>query len=267
MGTKKRELSQQRRLERERAAAIESAQRRRRSQMTILGLLIAAALVVAVILVFALRDSGSTAKSGGDVKDVATVNKSLKGLTQDGFELGDPDAPVTIVEFVDPQCPACRDFFLREEPAVLDKIVRPGKARLELKTYAILGPDSKKAAAAMHAIAEQNRLFNFTAIFYHNQGQENSGYVTDKFIDLIARAAGVDVKQMHADLKANGSDYDTAVLDVSGEAQNLGLTGTPSFGIRINGGDIEAISAPQGVTADLLVDEVAKATKKAKAGA
>ena len=114
-----------------------------------------------------------------------------RGIPQDGATLGDPDAPATMVEFVDLQCPFCAEYTRDALPTIVKRYVRTGKLKIELRPVAILGPDSATARGRGRRRGAENRIWQFADLFYLNQGRENSGYVDDDFLRRIARGAGV----------------------------------------------------------------------------
>ena len=201
-----------------------AAERERRQRLVRLS---AAALFVAVIAVVALV-ALSGGGDGGDetIEGAAAVESELEGIEQSGTVLGDPDAPVTITEFADLQCPVCADFSQTEISTIVEEAVRPGDARLEYATFPVLGEDSELAARAALAAAEQDRLWQFTEIFYANQGFENSGYVTEDFLTSVAEAAGLDVEAW--DEARQDPALDDQLAEVEAEAARLGFQGTPS---------------------------------------
>ena len=181
------------------------------------------------------------------VQGVAETKSLIGGIPQNGITLGNPNAPVTIVEFADPQCPFCKEYTLNEMPALVQKYVRTGKAKMELRLLTFIGPDSVTAAGVLLAAGQQNKLWNATDLFYRNQGEENSGYVTDDFLTKVLTGAGADAE------KAIAGAGDPAVTQEIGAAKTLasryGVTGTPTVLVGPTGGDLKADKAESQPTA------------------
>ena len=118
--------------------------------------------------------------------------------------LGDPDAPVTVTEYVDLQCPICAEASKQTLPTLINDYVKTGKVKLQARTLSFLGPDSVRAAKVAAGAQEQGRLWAFLETFYASQGTENSGYVTDDFLrEVVAggrrrRGQGAGLRR-HAD--------------------------------------------------------------------
>jgi protein-disulfide isomerase len=238
-----------------RDSEIEAAAARRR-RMLQLGLLVAAAVVVVIVAV--------VVSSGGGGRQAASTDAALlKGIPQQGVTLGRADAPVTIVEFVDPQCPFCRDYTLDELPTVVRQQVRTGRAKIELRLLSFLGPDSVTAARALAAAGLQDKLWNAAEQFYANQREENSGYVDEAFLRKVLGAVpGLDVDRA---LDQAGS---AAVSSQLAEAQRLAarnaVGGTPTILVGPTGGklqkDAEGTATAAGV--GRLVDAAMAAAKQ-----
>ena len=150
--------------------------------------------------------------------------------------LGDPDAPATLVEFGDLQCPFCRDFAVDVLPSVISDYVETGDLKIDFQTLAILGPDSEAAARMAYAVGEQGHYWEFVDLFYENQGTENSGYVTEDFLaDIAGQIDGVDVDQALADRES--PEVDDAIAEAESRAEELGVDSTPSFALAKGNGD------------------------------
>jgi protein-disulfide isomerase len=158
----------------------------------------------------------------------------LRGIPQEGRVLGSPKAPVTLVEYADPQCPGCRAYTETIFPVVVNEYVKAVKVKLEFRGYPFLGEDSVKGYRFLLAAARQNKLWNLQEAMYRHQGAENSGWVTDDLIRrLAARIPGLDVDRLFTD--AERSDIRTAAEGAADAASEAGIPGTPSFLIQAGG--------------------------------
>ena len=181
----KRELREQRRAHRlaaEQAAAAADTRRRRLWRLGI-------AAGVAAILVATVAAVSSSNDAPPPTANAASI---VAGIPESNGVLGDPDAPVTVTEYVDLQCPICAEAARETLPALIKDYVKTGKVKLQARTLSFLGPDSVRAAKVAAGAQEQGRLWAFLETFYASQGTENSGYVTDDFLRGVATAAGVD---------------------------------------------------------------------------
>ena len=225
---------------RERARA-QTDQRRRR--LTQLGAVVAIAAVVVAGLVFVSQGSkdGPNASGGAAVVGAGDAAAMLRGVPQDGTTLGDRKAPLVLTEFADMQCPFCRDYTLNVLPQIVERYVRTGKLRLDLRLRRFLGPDSDVAARAAQAAAARDRMWNFIDVFYRNQGRENSGYVTDGFLAKIAVAAGVPASLVRSDATKTAA-IEQALQQAESGAQAAGQTSTPAFLIGPRAGEGKALN-------------------------
>lgn len=194
----------------------------------------AGAVFLAVVVVVALIVVASSGDDGGDstnIKEADVVNRELSGIPQNGTVLGDPNAPVELVEFGDLQCPVCKAYSEEVLPQVIEKQVKTGKAKIDFRNFTIISAESVPAGAAALAAGEQGRGWNYIDTFYRNQGKEATGYAEDEFFTAVAKAAGVkDIAQWNKD--RNSAKIKNEVKQTTAEAQRLGLTGTPSYAIK-----------------------------------
>jgi protein-disulfide isomerase len=195
----------------------------------------AAFLAVAVVLVLIVV-SATSGGSGGDTKleGVSEVNRRLAGIPQHGMVLGDPSAPVEVVEFADLQCPYCKAFTEDQLPPIIETQVKKGEVKVAFHNFTIIGEQSLPAGAAALAAGAQSRGWNFVELFYKNQGSENSGYADDEFLEVIAKGAGVqDIGRWNREREKFTAEVEATTT----EAQELGFTGTPSIAIKGPGTD------------------------------
>jgi protein-disulfide isomerase len=211
--------------------------RRKLLQLASAAVFLAIVAVAVAIVVNASKESGGDAENLGSV---AEVNRELRGIPQSGMVLGDPSAPVRLVEFGDLKCPHCASFSEQVIPVVIDSKVRGGDARVEFRNFTIIDEQSETGGAALLAAGEQGRGWNFLEIFYANQGLETSQYADDEFLTAVAKAAGVpDIERWNSARKSARLGGEVEVT--SEEAQQLGFEGTPSFAVEGPNGALEPL--------------------------
>jgi len=134
--------------------------------------------------------------------NAATVHRLFKGIPQQGNALGKPSAPVTMIEYIDLQCPYCDQFELNVLPDLVSRYVKPGAVKIEAIPIAFIGPDSQRGRLAAIAAAKQNHMFDFMEVLYSNQKTENTGWLNDTMVTRAAASIpGLDVPKLLADRK------------------------------------------------------------------
>jgi protein-disulfide isomerase len=208
-----------------------AAERRHRALQLAAG----AGFLVVIVVVMVVIVAGSGSGSGGDPTDIVeagAVDALLAKSPQKQLTLGQADAPVHLFEYGDLQCPWCKEFSENEIPAVIKGQVDAGKAKITFRNLLIIGPDSLPAGAAAIAAGEQGRGWDYIETFYRNQGEENSGYVTEDFLEAVARAAGVrDMATWNKRRKSKAVREEATKTTESAEGK-LGFHATPSFAIE-----------------------------------
>jgi protein-disulfide isomerase len=196
---------------------------------------VAAAVVVVAILVSSSGTPGRRAPVKGDPTAI------LDGIPQHGLTLGDPNAPVLLVEFADPQCPFCREFAERTFGSIVHRYVRTGKVRMELRLVDFVGPDSTKGARALLAAGLQDRLWHAATRFYALQQTENTGYVTDAFLRRVLRGVrGLDVERAMA--ARAGAPVSEELGAVKSMQSRYGVDSTPTLLIGPDVADLHTVS-------------------------
>jgi protein-disulfide isomerase len=250
--TRQKEEARARRLAEERAHA-ERAQRTRRMQM-LGGVVLLAAVVVAVVIAISVSGGGGkpAPKPGSSASnaDVTAVSNLLNGIPQSGQTLGNPNAPVTITEYADLECPVCDAFALPTNRTASDgtpgtgyfdqlvnQYVRAGKAKIvfkSLETATGNGPNSSMWArqqAAAYAAGLQNKAWYFIKLFYYQQQPETTSYVNPTFLQGIAeQVPGLNVTKWASD-----SQSPTLQAQVASEMQSAvarGFNSTPTIVIH-----------------------------------
>ena len=104
-----------------------------------------------------------------------TPGASTAPVAQSSYVRGDANAPVTIDEWADFQCPACGSFARTTEQQLLTSYIAQGKVKLVFHNYAFLGMESVWAAGAAACAADQGRFWEFHDKLYASQAGENRG--------------------------------------------------------------------------------------------
>jgi protein-disulfide isomerase len=243
-GKQDREKRREERIAEESKAA--SGDRRTRLLQIGAGAVFVAIIAVVVVIVVA----GSSSSSGGDSEnlvEIKQVDSLVGGVPQQQLALGKAGAPVELIEYGDLQCPVCKEYSEEFLPSLIEKQVKKGEAKIVFRNFLIIGEQSLPAGAAAIAAGAQGRGWNFIELFYRNQGEENSGYVTEEFLEAIAKGAGVkNIAQFNKERKTKSVEEEAE--RTSAQAQTFGFEGTPSFAIKGPGSNgIELLNTPQSV--------------------
>ena len=226
---------------------------RRRASPKVLVISAVAGLVIVVAAVgIALAVGGNSSSSAGTIPtrgsltnalpEAAVVQREFAGIRQNGLVLGSPKAPLTMIEYIDLQCPGCRAFETSVLPSIVPEFVRTGRLKIEARPIAFIGPDSIPARQAMIAASAQNRAFNFAQITYANQGTENTGWLNQTFIEHAAASVpGMDVRRL---LDGQNSSAITNVTDtINAQATADRVSETPTLLLGKTGSKLSPVSS------------------------
>ena len=278
MASRKEQKEQARaaRIAQEQATAAK-AQRNRRIQ--ILGGAIAIAVIVIVVAIVVSSGGSNTPKgtttglaTGAKLASIkADVNQVIGGIPQSGTTLGKPSAPVTMQYFGDLECPICQAFTLLVFPTFVQNEVRTGKVKVVYRSMCTATCDGRRKAAlqqqqfnsqqvAAYAAGKQNKFWDYAELFYHQQGDEGTGYANDAYLTGLAKqVTGLDVPKWQTDRN------DTALKDqvaADGDfATKAALTGTPTLIMSGKGGTEIVPGSYEGVYAFPSPSDLEKAVK------
>lgn len=150
---------------------------------------------------------------------------------KDAEMLGNPDAPVTVVEFTDFQCPYCKRFIDTTFAELRKKYIDTGKVRWYVRNLALsFHPNARKAAQAAHCAGDQGKYWEIRSDLFRNPKNLNPDdlrkYAGDLGLDMDAFNTCLDSDRHLARI-------DKDIQDANGQQ----LTGTPSFVIGQAEGD------------------------------
>jgi len=205
-----------------------------------LGGTIAIAIVIVVVAIIVSSSGGSgksgiPKSSGGRAQVVSAVSSLLAGIPESGATLGNPKAPITMTYYGDLECPVCRAFTLQGGfPQLVQDQVRTGHVKVIYSPFetATRSPSTfRLQQVAALAAGMQNKFWYYAELFYHEQGQEDTGYVTESYLDGLARQVpGLNYAQWLKDRQ------DPSLLAQVDQAENqglrVGIQGTPTLVFR-----------------------------------
>jgi protein-disulfide isomerase len=140
-----------------------------------------------------------------------------------GYSLGRPDAPLTMVEFTDLQCPYCRQFATTTFDELKRNWIDTGKLRYISRDFPLeFHQQAMNAARAARCGGEQGKFWEMRWAL-----MRNANLLSPAFISKTAADLKLDTQVFSA--CASSSKFDEAIEADVGEAASLGLTGTPTF--------------------------------------
>ncbi len=142
--------------------------------------------------------------------------------------LGDPFAPITIVEFGDYQCHQCYNWFHDTKPAIFQEYIETGKVNLVFVDLAFLGSDSPKAAQATYCAEDQEMYWEYHDTLYTSQESKiNNGWANTERLKAFAFNMGLDMELFDSCL--DSEKYSKRVQYNIQQARDHGVRGTPGF--------------------------------------
>ena len=172
-----------------------------------------------------------------------TVSGNASGV------MGEDNAPITIVEFSDFQCPFCRRHYTETHRQLIDNYVKTGKARLIFKDLPLdFHPSAAMAANAARCGAEQGKFWEaHDAIFDMQQAKDPGGgtvqFSAQDVKDTVAKISGIDATKFNSCV--DSSKYASDVKASYTEGFSIGINGTPSFVIGPTNGNGQIVVGAQ----------------------
>ena len=199
-----------------------------------LSLALGAGIASLVIIISFLALAPTNDKSELTIKPTPVISESgpakitISTFLENGSPvLGNPNAPITLVEFGDYQCFYCNQFFHRTKSAIFTNFVDTGKVKVIFKDYTIIGPDSITAAHAAHCADEQGAFWKYHDTLYNNWDGENNGWASSENLLQFAVDSGLDIDEFSNCMI--DSRYTSVIQNSNQNAKDLELTGTPAF--------------------------------------
>lgn len=158
----------------------------------------------------------------------STASVSAQALVENGSPvLGNPNAPITIVEWGDYQCTYCHLFHQNTKDQIIQQYVDTGKVNFVFRDFPLNGPDSVLAAEAAYCAGDQNKYWQYHDELYNNWGGEKTGWVNPESLNKFASTVGLDLSQFDQCLA--DKKYEQKVTDNQRYGTEIGIDATPSF--------------------------------------
>jgi len=182
-------------------------------------------VVISIIVVIVASMSSSTDETF-DVEMTRTHGSISTGMGSP--LLGDPLAPVTIVEFGDYQCHQCYNWFHDTKPMIMRDYIETGKVNLVFVDFAFLGRDSPKAAQATYCADDQSMYWEYHNSLYTSQESKiDNGWASSERLKAFAFNLNLDMDSFNECL--DSEKYSKRVQYNSQQARDNGVRGTPGF--------------------------------------
>ncbi len=144
---------------------------------------------------------------------------------------GNPDAPITIIEFSDFQCPFCARFHVQTLPSILEEYIDTGKVNLVYRDFPIqsIHPNALPAAVAAECANEQGKYWQYHDTLFERQNswsKLDTGSVISTFSQY---AADVGLEQQQFDSCLGSGKYLQEVQHDLNDGRTYDITGTPGF--------------------------------------
>ncbi len=168
------------------------------------------------------------APTGTPASNDASRKQMMAGVIQQTVHfMGNENAPVTIIEFSDFQCPYCGLFARNTQDQLIKEYVDTGKVRFGYSHFAFLGQESLDAAAASECAGEQGKFWEYHDLLFSSQNGENQGAFKKENLVSFASQVGID-KDKFVTCVDSGK-YSSLVQSQTNFAGSNGLSSTPSF--------------------------------------
>lgn len=141
--------------------------------------------------------------------------------------VGNPNAPITILEWGDFQCTFCYRFHESSLDIIQREYIETGIANLVFKDFPLNGPDSVLAAEAAYCAEDQGKYWSYHDELYANWAGERTGWITDDSLNQFAITSDLDIEKFNSCL--DDHKYRQRVLDLEQFGREIGIDATPSF--------------------------------------
>jgi len=158
-------------------------------------------------------------------------NLTMKISVDNDPIIGNPDAPITIIEFSDFQCPFCARFYTQTLPLIYDEYIEPGKVKLVFRDYPIqsIHPNAVPAAIASECANEQGEFKAMHDMLFEKQNEWSRQETVDALSLFSQYATKIQLEQDTFDSCLTSGKYIDEIKKDLADGRDYGVSGTPGF--------------------------------------
>ena len=145
--------------------------------------------------------------------------------------IGNPDAPISIIEFSDFQCPFCARFHTQTLPLILDEYIEQGKVKLIFRDFPIqsIHPNALPASVAAECANDQNKFREMHDMLFEKQNEWNKVDTVEGLSLFSQYASDIELDQEIFDSCLTSGKHIEEIKKDLDDGRNYGVTGTPGF--------------------------------------
>ncbi len=191
--------------------------------------ILVAAILISGSIIYLVR-SGNVRSEPNPAADNGQVQIGGAQKTSDrDVVLGEADAPVTLIEYGDYQCPFCGRFFTDTEPGLREEYIKTGKVKMAFRNFQFLGPESIAAAEAAECAKDQGKFWNYHDALFRAEvadGVESNGNLSRELFLKLAKELSLDTPAFTACF--DSGKYKSLIENDLTDAQKYGVDSTPT---------------------------------------
>ena len=145
--------------------------------------------------------------------------------------IGNPDAPITIIEFSDFQCPFCARFHIQTLPLIIEEYIEQGKVKLVFRDFPIqnIHPNALPASVAAECANEQGKFKEMHDMLFDNQNEWNKQETINALSLFSQYATEIQLEQETFDSCLTSGKYINEIRKDLDDGRDYGVSGTPGF--------------------------------------
>jgi len=195
-----------------------------------ISIIIAGVLIAGAVYFSSSQRSANPTTATTQGQAVEQVAGAVNVSADDDAVLGDPNAPITIIEFSDFQCPFCRKFYKETLPQIKKEYILTGKAKFVYRDFPLvqIHPGATAAAEGTECAEEQGKFWEMHDAIFDEQERQGSGTVQFTVDDVKKWAANIGLDTSKFNQCLDSGKYKQEVEKDLADGSAAGVNGTPA---------------------------------------